>query len=283
MIGLIAHSNKPDAPKVVRALVNALEARGARYLLESQTAGLAGLSSPHSERDLAARCRVLAVMGGDGTILRLVHNLGPNLRPVFGINIGSLGFLTCTGSRDIERAAESLARKDYVLSPRTLLRGELVAGGSRRKFYALNDIVISRGERSQLVKVSVRLDGGPFTEYNADGLIVATPTGSTAYALSAGGPILVPGCGSHVITPICPHVLTNRSTVVSERAIIEARVGRGGQQVFVTVDGQDRAAMGAGDSLRISRSRRILPLAMLPDRPFPEVLRQKLKWSGSNV
>lgn len=283
MIGLISHSDKPDAAPVLLALARALDWRGARFLMERSTAQLAGQDAPYSERDLAKKCRVLAVMGGDGTILRVAHRIGPDLKPIFGINIGSLGFLTCTGSGEIDRAAESLARKDYRLSPRALLSAELASGGKKHRFFALNDIVVSRGERSQLVKISVWVDGESFTEYNADGLIVATPTGSTAYALSAGGPILVPGCGSHLITPVCPHVLTNRSTVVNDRSTIEVKVGHRGQQVFVTVDGQERAAMSEGDRLRIGRSRRILPLAMLPERPFPEVLRQKLKWSGSNI
>ena len=143
--------------------------------------------------------------------------------------------------------------------------------------------MISRGERSELVKIEVFVDGGWFTEFNADGLIIATPTGSTAYSLSAGGPILMPDSGAFVITPICPHVLTNRSTVVSDRSVIEARITRRGQHVSATVDGQDAGALEAGASIRISRARRCLRLACLPGRKFPRILREKLKWSGSNV
>ncbi len=149
--------------------------------------------------------------------------------------------------------------------------------------YGLNDVVISRGERSQLVKLRVKIDGAELTDYNADGLIIATPTGSTAYSLSAGGPILMPDSGGFVITPICPHVLTNRSTVVSDRSIITSELIVAEHSVFVTVDGQGNHAMHLGDTLRISQSDRRLPLVMLPEKLFPEVLRQKLKWSGSNV
>jgi len=121
------------------------------------------------------------------------------------------------------------------------------------------------------------------THYNADGLIIATPTGSTAYSISAGGPVLMPDSGAFVVTPICPHVLTNRSTVVSDRSVIEAQLLVPEKEVFVTVDGQSTLAMRVGDILRIVKSDRSLPLVTLPERSFPEVLRQKLKWSGSNV
>jgi len=284
MIGLIAHSAKPEAPQAVRDIAAALQKRRVAFKMEAQTAALIGRSSSLDDRELARQCDLLVVMGGDGTILRVVASLGSDLRPIFGINIGSLGFLTCAGTAEIPRAAESLAHKDYILSPRALLTTEFrSAGKPLRRAFGLNDVVISRGERSELVKLEVSIDGSAFTDYNADGLIVATPTGSTAYSLSAGGPILLPESGCFVITPICPHVLTNRSTVVSDRSIIEARLSQPGRDVFVTVDGQGKVPLGPGDVLRIARSRRQLPLAMLPERQFPEILRQKLKWSGSNI
>jgi len=222
-------------------------------------------------------------MGGDGTILRVVHRLGNRIRPIFGINIGSLGFLTCVGPAEIGRAVESLIKKDYLLSERVLVAAELNKDGSTQTFHGLNDVVIGRGERSELVRISLAIDGIDLTEYHADGLIVATPTGSTAYSLSAGGPILVPESSCFVITPICPHVLTNRSTVVSDRSVIEVTVSERGREVFLNIDGQETAALSPGDCLRITRSRRKLPLAMLPERHFAHVLREKMKWSGSNI
>ena len=133
-----------------------------------------------------------------------------------GLNIGSLGFLTCAGLGEIPRVVESIIRKDFILSPRDLLIAEITGPSGKVALHGLNDVVISRGERSQLVKIQVKIDGEALTNYNADGLIIATPTGSTAYSLAAGGPILMPDSGAFVITPICPHVLTNRSTVVSD-------------------------------------------------------------------
>lgn len=284
MIGLIAHSEKADARAAVRAMASALKRSRIPFVLEKQTAGLIGRKSALGERAVARQSELLVVLGGDGTILRVVHKLGPDLRPILGINIGSLGFLTCAGPAEIDSAVKSIARKSYILSTRGLLVAEVVsASGDKVRHYALNDVVVSRGERSQLVKIKVLIDGAGLTDYNADGLIVATPTGSTAYSLSAGGPILMPDSGAIVITPICPHVLTNRSTVVSDRSMIEARLLVEGREVFVSADGQASHAMRLGETLRIYKSDRALPLATLPGRRFPEVLRKKLKWSGSNV
>ncbi|MDD5200364.1 MAG: NAD(+)/NADH kinase [Terrimicrobiaceae bacterium] len=284
MIGLIAHSEKLDARQLVAALRDELDRRGAEYVMERATAALCGAGSDLDEVQVAACCDLLVVLGGDGTILRVVHRVGASLRPIFGINLGSLGFLTCLGPDEVARAVDAIVTGDFQLSRRSLLKVELITSrAAAQTFYALNDVVISRGERSRLVKIDVRIDGAVFTNFNADGLIVSTPTGSTAYSLSAGGPILLPDTGVFVITPVCPHVLTNRSTVVSDQSIVEARLTVPGQEVFINVDGQASIEMRLDDVLRISQSDRVLPLAMLPERPFSRVLRQKLKWSGSNV
>jgi Predicted sugar kinase len=284
MIGLVAHSGKADTASLVREICAELDRRGAEYVLESDTAKTVGLESDLDVPAVAERSDLLVVMGGDGTILRVTHLLGEHLRPVLGINLGSLGFLTCFGPGEVARAVDVILTGEYRLSRRTLLKVELLRRDEAPEtFYALNDVVIGRGEFSKLVKIDVRIDDEVLTNFNADGLIVSTPTGSTAYSLSAGGPILLPDSGVFVITPVCPHVLTNRSTVVSDRSIVTARLTVEGQQVFVNVDGQASVEMRIDDLLRISQSDRVLPLAMLPERPFSEVLRQKLKWSGSNV
>jgi NAD+ kinase len=284
MIGLVAHSQKVDAHAAVREMIAALKKRDIAFKLETQTAALAGLESDLDERSLAQKCELLVVMGGDGTILRVVHKLGASIRPILGVNIGSLGFLTCAGLGEIPRVVESISRKEFILSQRSLLVAEIAGpSGVKERLHGLNDVVISRGERSRLVKVQVKIDGEELTQYNADGLVIATPTGSTAYSLAAGGPILTPDSGAFVITPICPHVLTNRSMVVSNRSVIEAYLSIPEQQVFVSVDGRVSRAMRMANVLRIAKSNRKLPLVMLPERSFPDVLCQKLKWSGSNV
>lgn len=283
--GLLARVDNPQAGPLVAALREALMARGVEVLLESRTAALLGPSVPGlGETDLAAGSDLLVLLGGDGTILRALHSMRGAVPPVFGINLGSLGFLTGVHSNEWSKAVESIAAGDFQLSVRTQLRVELERDGKVvETFTGLNDAVVSRGQHSRLIKVDVRVDGEELCVYNADGLIVATPTGSTAYSMSAGGPLLLPGSACFVITPICPHVLTNRSTVVADTARLELRLSGGGPGVTVNVDGQEIRAFVPGDVLRLSRAEEKLRLATLPGRTFSGVLREKLKWSGSNV
>lgn len=284
--GIIARADKPQAATLVAELRAALERHGVEVLIERRTAALAGgggVDAP-DECELAEKCDLLLVLGGDGTILRLLHHVRGPVPPVFGINLGSLGFLTGVSSEDWARAVQSIAAGDYRLSPRTLLRVELErAGRVEETFTGLNDAVVSRGQHSQLIKVETRVDGEELCVYNADGLIVATPTGSTAYSMSAGGPLLLPDSACFVLTPICPHVLTNRSAVIADTSRIELRLIGDSPGVTVNVDGQEIRDFGAGDVLRISRAGEKLQLATLPGLTFSGVLREKLKWSGSNV
>jgi len=281
--GILARTDKPQSAGLVRSLSEALAARGVEVLLEKRTAELAG-GEGVEDRQLAAACDLLIVLGGDGTILRALHRMRGAVPPIFGINVGSLGFLTGVSGEDWSRAVDSIAAGDFRLSTRTLLRVELERDGrTAETFTGLNDAVVSRGHHSQLIKVEVRIDGEELSVYHADGLIVATPTGSTAYSMSAGGPLLLPDSACFVITPICPHVLTNRSTVVADTARLELRLVGPGPGVTVNVDGQEIREFGPADVLRISRAEERLQLATLPGRTFSGVLRDKLKWSGSNV
>ena len=283
ILGLIAHTGKGGADDLVRAVTAELRRRNASFLFEKSTAALIGEQSTLDEEELSASSDMLLVMGGDGSILRALHRSGGHVRPIFGINIGSLGFLTCLGSEDYVHAVDCILNGNYLLSQRSLL--EVSISGSTGKIpleRSLNDVVISRGERSQLVKLQASVAGIPLTEYHADGLIVATPTGSTAYSLAAGGPILMPDSGALVITPICPHVLSNRSLVISNSSEVVIH-SAGNQEVFVTVDGRTPHPLKPFDSVLVRLSSKTLPLAMMPESTFPEVLRQKLKWTGSNV
>jgi len=283
VIGVIAHAGKEGAAPVVRAVVSELRRRNVPFFLEKMTASLIGELSSHDESYLAEHSDLLLVLGGDGSILRALHRSGGHIRPIFGINIGSLGFLTCLGSNEYLRAVESVVTGNYLLSPRSLLDVEISgAEGVIPLERALNDVTISRGERSQLVKLQISVDGASLTEYHADGLIVATPTGSTAYSLAAGGPILMPDSGALVITPICPHVLSNRSLVISDKSevVISSAVN---QHVFVTIDGRTPHALSPSQKVILRLSPQTLPLAMMPESTFPDILRQKLKWTGSNI
>ena len=281
--GIVARADKPEAAALTRSLMEALGTRGVEVLLETRTAEAVGARGV-DEQQLGAACDLLMVLGGDGTILRALHRMRGEAPPIFGINVGSLGFLTGVHGEEWPKAVESIAAGDFRLSARTMLRVELVRGGATvEALTGLNDAVVSRGQHSQLIKVAVHIDDEELSVYHADGLIVATPTGSTAYSMSAGGPLLLPDSACFVITPICPHVLTNRSTVVSDHARLELRLVGGGPGVTVNVDGQEIRDFGPGDVLRISRAAEKLRLATLPGRTFSGVLRDKLKWSGSNV
>lgn len=284
-VGILARVDKPQAAPLALSIHGALTHRGVEVLLERQIAEACGMGDEGlDEATLAARSDLLLVLGGDGTILRALHQLGNSVPPVFGINLGSLGFLTGVSSEDWPRAVESIAAGDFQLSVRTLLQIEQERDGKIiGSFQGLNDAVVSRGQHSQLIRVEVWVDGEELCVYNADGLIVSTPTGSTAYSMSAGGPLLLPNSACFVLTPICPHVLTNRSTVVADTARLELRLVGGGPGVTVNVDGRIARDFAPGDVLRMMRSEETFRLATLPGRTFSDVLREKLKWSGSNV
>jgi NAD+ kinase len=278
-IGLIAHTGKRGVADLVNAVAEEFARFSISILLEKETAKIAGQKSDCSIPQLATKSDLLVVLGGDGTILNVAGQLGDTMKPIFGINVGSLGFLTCVSSADYRKAVESIAKGSIAFTERTLL--DVTAGG--KTSIGLNDVVLSRGEVSRLVRLRTSVNGEALTEFSADGLIIATPTGSTAYSLSAGGPIMTPESGVFVITPICPHVLTNRSIIVSEDSLIEVEVTERDYPVFLTVDGRDPVRMEVGSIVTIRKTGRALPLAVMPDVSFFSVVRQKLKWSGSNL
>ncbi len=224
-------------------------------------------------------------LGGDGTLLRLVRDLRGKMKPVMGINFGSLGFLTGFGGPSFDDAAKALALGNYRLEERTMLEASVPGpDGELISRVGLNDVVVSRGERSRLVQIEVAIDQICLTEYNADGLIVATSTGSTAYSLSAGGPIVIPNSGVFVVTPICPHVLTNRSVVVSNRSTIRLKASRSGDQpISLSIDGQEPIHFHAGDEVIVRAADTVLPLVLPSHLNFADILRAKLRWSGTAI
>jgi NAD+ kinase len=253
-------------------------------VIEKETAALVGQRSDRTIAQVAAEADLLVVLGGDGTILNVADHLGDAIKPIFGINVGSLGFLTCSPSADYRDAVACIAKGGITFSERALLDVRIKAGAKERvSMIGLNDAVLSRGELSRLIRLRTRVNGESLTEFNADGLIVATPTGSTAYSLSAGGPIMVPESGVFVITPICPHVLTNRSIIVTENSLIELEPTEPDYPVYLSVDGRDPMRVEIGSVVAIQKAKKTLPLAVMPDVSFFSVVRQKLKWSGSNL
>ena len=283
-IGLIAHTGKPGVAELIHAVLEEFARFSMSILVEKETAALAGRKSDGNVHELAAKADLLVVLGGDGTILNVAGQLGEGIKPIFGINVGSLGFLTCSSSPAYREAVEGIAQGKITFSDRTLLEVKIKnSHQGQAPMIGLNDAVFSRGELSRLIRLRARVNGEPLTEFNADGLIVATPTGSTAYSLSAGGPILQPQSGVLVITPICPHVLTNRSIIVAESSVIEVEASEPDYPVYLSVDGRDSLRLEVGAVVTIRKADKSLPLAVMPDVSFFSVVRQKLKWSGSNV
>ncbi len=288
-IGIIAHTEKPAGPVVLKKLYTGLMARGVAPLLDSDTARLLENVSGADLHRLRDECDLLLVLGGDGTLLRLVHELGGGLPPLLGVNIGSLGFLTTAQSETVDATLDAVLGGEMDLSHRTLLgiairRHE----GGHQEFrdhqphVALNDCVIGRGVSPNLVRLKVSVNDGALTEYNADGVIIASPTGSTAYSLSAGGPIVAPDAAVFVITPICPHVLTNRSVIVPDTSRIRITVAES-REVLLSVDGRPPICLAGGDGIEITRAAEQVALASLRGLTFFDVLRDKLRWGGSNV
>jgi len=283
-IGLIAHPGKPGVGELIKSLTEEFVRFSMSVLLEKETAAVSGQLSEITIAQLGGKADLLVVLGGDGTILNVSGQLGEATPPIFGINVGSLGFLTCASSTTFREAVECIANGKMTFSNRALL--EVVLRDLKEKhkpMIALNDAVFSRGELSRLIRLRTRVNGETLTEFNADGLIIATPTGSTAYSLSAGGPILEPESGVFVITPICPHVLTNRSIIVSENSVIEVEASEPDYPVYMTVDGRHPLPIAKGAKVEIRKAKKTLRLAAMPDMSFFSVVRQKLKWSGSNV
>lgn len=283
-VGLIAHTGKAGVGELIKSLSAEFARLKMSILLEKETATVSGQRSDLTIAEVGGKADLLVVVGGDGTILNVTGQLGEAMPPIFGINVGSLGFLTTVSSPAFREAVECIAGGEMIFSNRTLL--EVAVGRSDKKekaVIALNDAVFSRGELSRLIRLRTRVNGEALTEFNADGLIIATPTGSTAYSLSAGGPILEPESGVFVITPICPHVLTNRSIIVSEKSTIEVETSEPDYPVYLTIDGRAPVRIARDTTVQIRKAKKSLQLAALPGTSFFSVVRQKLKWSGSNV
>ncbi len=237
---------------------------------------------------------VLVTLGGDGTLLRGARRAGPRGIPVLGCNLGRLGFLTAASPDELETALGRLAEGDYRVDERLALRvevaspdGDPVPGteGGREEgspeagpFYALNDAVIHKTGFARLITLRVWVDGEEVGQYSADGIVLATATGSTAYSLSAGGPVLVPDLDALVATPISPHTLAVRPLVVPADAVLEVEVRPRSEQPVLTVDGQSGRSLATGDRVRASRSPHPVRLVQFPGRSFFSVLRRKLRW-----
>jgi NAD+ kinase len=279
-IGLVAKPDAAEAQRVVLTLIDWLTARGLSVVLEKETAGLAPSAPVASARkgDLPGQVDALIVLGGDGTLLSMARAVGDLGVPMLGVNLGGLGFLTATTLDEMLPALEALLAGDMAVEERMVLGARLVRGGQvTGEYIALNDVVITKSAMSRIIDLAVSVDGRHATAYRADGLIISTPTGSTAYNLSAGGPILFPTMDAVVLTPIAPHTLSNRPIVLpaAQRIDVTLRVE---QEVMLTMDGQVGVPLRERDVVEIQKARARIRLMRFETKDFFSVLRTKLKW-----
>jgi NAD+ kinase len=282
-IGVLARPDLQKAAPLLDELVAWLQERGLTACLEERTAALQKDLRPGvvvlPGRAMAARADALVVLGGDGTLLAASHLLDERPVPVLGVNFGSLGFLTEITLPELYPALLSVLEGHYAYEERRMLRARVTCGGQGdHSDDVLNDVVVTKSTLSRIIDLEVVVDGLFVSRFRADGLIVSSPTGSTAYNLAAGGPILHSRLPAMLLTPICPHMLTNRPLVVSDEAMVELRVREaedGG--VHLTLDGQRGFPLANGDVVRVTRSPRSVRLVKA-GKDYFEVLRTKLKW-----
>lgn len=285
-IGLVAKTRLEAAAGVLAELAGWLEAHGATPIFEADTAALAGVPpgrTVETRDDLPAACDLVVVLGGDGTFIGMAGRIaqaGVDV-PILGVNFGSLGFLTEITLDELYDALEAVLDGSARIDERMLLRSRTFRGG---QIFAdklvLNDAVITRGSLSRIIDLAVAIKDQPVMRIRADGLIVASPTGSTAYNLAAGGPIVYPGMDAIVLTPIAPHMLTNRPIVIPGNAEVQVRpAANGTDEMFLSFDGQSGHPVEGDDVIRITRADRRLRVVRPLSRTYFDVLRQKLKWS----
>jgi NAD+ kinase len=260
--------------------LNWLKTRGLRIVYDEETAGsLPDATKGCTREQVAAQAELLIVLGGDGTLLSAGRVAAPRGIPILPINMGSLGFLTSFTVDELFPALEETLAGRFQVSERVMLHVELErAGKIVEQQNVLNEAVINKGALARMIELELAIDGGFVCRYRADGLIVATPTGSTAYSLSAGGPIVHPAVEAFVITPICPHTLSDRPVVVRDSSRIEMTLGGNTESVFLTLDGQKGIAMQASDKVYVSRAKELLKLIQPPMKSYFEILRGTLKW-----
>lgn len=270
-VGIIGNLEKAECTGMIRKATRLIERAGRKAFVDGDAEALA------REVDL------LLVFGGDGTMLRAARNIAGSKTPLLGINIGGLGFLTAVPSEGLARALEQVWQGKFKYESRALIEVSGRCNGKQVKHSALNDIVISRGALSRLISLDVSVNGELITRYRCDGLIVSSPTGSTAYSLAAGGAVVLPTAEVFALTPICPHALSNRSIILPLDSTIRIKAMNPAPATLLSVDGEVVADLDANDEVTVRRSRSVVRLINLADNSFLEALRRKLQWRGAYV
>jgi len=279
-VGLVLKHHDPRVADVAAEIIPWLQARGVEVFLDRETASQLPLTGNlTAPEDLPGLVDAAVVFGGDGTFLYAARMVASRGVPLLGINLGSLGFLTEVKLEEMHEALERLLTGEYWLEDRVLLEVKVFREGNlRARYLALNDAVINKGALARIIEMEVLVNSERVTITRSDGLIISTPTGSTAYSLAAGGPILYPTLGAFIITPICPHTLSNRPVVVPDTASVGICL-RHGTEVMLTVDGQVGMPVEQGDCIRFEKAGVAMRLIQATGSTFFRLLREKLKWS----
>jgi NAD+ kinase len=282
-IGLIGNLEKADCAAIVRKAAKLVGHSGRAVFSDAQTARLAGLKRNvrPDAKTLAGDVDLLLVFGGDGTILGVAREIAGISTPMLGVNIGGLGFLTGVPSDKLAAALQLVWRGDFKYESRALIEVSGRCHGRPIRETAFNDFVVGRGAVSRLIALDVSVDKEPITRYRCDGLIVSSPTGSTAYSLSSGGPIVLPTAEVFCLTPISPHSLSTRSIILPLSSAIRIKATNPLPATLLSADGQPVAELDAGDEVTIRRSRRAVRLVQLAEGSFLKALRRKLHWRGT--
>lgn len=279
-IGIVSKPKKAEIREIVPPLVEWLRERDIEVSIDKETGSILESSERWLTRnELPGKVDLLVVLGGDGTLLAAARSLYKREVPIFAVNLGDLGFLTAITRDELYPALEAVLSGNYRSERRVQIEGELIrADEVLSTFRALNDVVLNKGAIARIQDFEVYTDGEFISNYKSDGLIVSTPTGSTAYSLAAGGPVVSPFVEAFIITPICAHTLTNRPLVVRDSTIVEIVVKSQREAAYLTVDGQVGIATHSEDIVRVRKSCCFVELIQPPQRNYFEILRQKLKW-----
>ncbi len=274
-VGFVIKPHAPEVDTVLRQLLGYFSERGIECRLETEAADMLGKSERVSREELPSTVDLVIVLGGDGTLLSIAHLAAENRVPVLGVNMGSLGFLTETPLDEVFVTLDAyLGGDEHIVSPRQVLE----AGTRGTTYYCLNDIVINKGALARMIQCAMWINDKEISIPRSDGLIISTPTGSTAYSLSAGGPIIQPYIPAIIIAPICPHTLSFRPMVVASDSRIRIQMQAKGEKAYLTLDGQRGYLMEMNETVEVRTSALKLQLISSPRRNYFDLLQEKLGW-----
>jgi NAD+ kinase len=278
-VGVVGHQGYGGLAEVLATLHRLAPALDLQLSYEDALLPVAGDGATRID---SAHVDAMLTLGGDGTLLRAARVVDERAVPILGVNLGRLGFLTCCPAAQLEEALRRLASGDYVVEARMTLDARVTdaAGSERQRWRALNDVVLHKGGFARVVTVRVEADGETVGHFSADGVVVATPTGSTAYNLSAGGPVIVPTLQTILLTPVSAHTLALRPLVLPATSVVTIRGSDGPDELLVTVDGQVGCTFSSGETLMIQRSTAPVPIVRFPETSFFSTMREKLHWGG---